>query len=172
MIRDVQSSDVDAVRDIYNYYIEHTVVSFEELPVTATEMRNRVQTVTEDFPWIVFVENDTVLGYAYASKWHSRCAYRSTVESTVYLAPSETVRGIGTKLYGELLDRLRQLPVHSVIGGIALPNPGSVALHEKFGFKKAAHYQEVGYKMDRWIDVGYWQLILDDERAGAAPDRA
>ena len=77
MIRDVQSSDVDAVRDIYNYYIEHTVVSFEELPVTATEMRNRVQTVTEDFPWIVFVENDTVLGYAYASKWHSRCAYQA-----------------------------------------------------------------------------------------------
>lgn len=172
MIRDVQSDDVDAVRDIYNYYIEHTVVSFEEQPVTASEMRTRIQIVTADFPWIVLVEDDTVAGYAYAGKWHSRCAYRSTVESTVYLAPSAVARGIGTKLYTELLDRLRQLPIHSVIGGIALPNAASVALHEKFGFEKAAHYKQVGYKMDRWIDVGYWQLILNDEHAGTAPYRA
>ena len=165
MIRDVQDSDVDSIARIYNYYIENTVVSFEEDSVSPSEMQARIQDVTDEFLWLVFEEDDAILGYAYAGKWHSRCAYRNTVESSVYLDRTAVGKGIGTRLYSELLRRLRELQIHSVIGGIALPNAESIALHEKFGFKKAAHYKEVGWKMDRWIDVGYWQLVLQEPEA-------
>jgi len=83
-----------------------------------------------------------------------------SVESTVYVAASHEGRGIGTALYTALLADLRARGMHMVVGGIALPNDGSVKLHEKFGFKKVAHFEHAGTKFDRWIDVGYWQLFL------------
>jgi L-amino acid N-acyltransferase YncA len=89
-----------------------------------------------------------------------RCAYRYSVESTVYLDPSFTGKGVGTRLYERLLASLRASGIHVVIGGIALPNPRSVAFHEKFGLTKAAHFNEVGFKFGEWIDVGYWQARL------------
>jgi phosphinothricin acetyltransferase len=82
------------------------------------------------------------------------------VEATVYVAPDRRRRGIGSLLYGNLLDALRDRGIHTAIGGIALPNPASVALQEKFGFEKVAHFAEVGYKFGRWIDLAYWQRIL------------
>lgn len=88
----------------------------------------------------------------------------------MYLSKESVGQGIGTRLYAALLDRLRSLSFHSVIGGIALPNPASVALHEKMGFAKVAHFKEVGWKMNRWIDVGYWELILGGAERGAAGD--
>ncbi len=99
-------------------------------------------------------------GYAYASEWKSRCAYRYSVETTVYLHPDARGKGIGTLLYQELIRKLSKLELHAAIGGIALPNDASVALHEKIGFKKAAHFKQVGYKFNKWVDVGYWELIL------------
>jgi len=101
-----------------------------------------------------------VLGYAYASKWKSRCAYRYAVESSIYLAPDATGRGLGTRLYVALIDALRAKSVHTIIGGIALPNPASVALSEKLGFRKIGQFEQVGWKFEKWIDVGYWELIL------------
>jgi L-amino acid N-acyltransferase YncA len=101
-----------------------------------------------------------VVGYAYASKWKSRSAYRYAVESTVYLDPRFTGQGIGRHLYGSLIAELRQRSLHAVIGGIALPNPASIALHERMGFVKVAHFKEIGWKFNQWIDVGYWELIL------------
>ncbi len=161
MIRDAQNRDVEAIRLIYNHYIEHTVVSFEETPVSADEMRSRIEWIISfNLPWLVFEENEEVLGYAYAGPWHKRAAYRFSAESSVYLAPTAVGKGVGTQLYEVLLDRLRTQGIHMVIGGVALPNPASVRLHEKMGFEKAAHYKEVGWKMGRWIDVGYWQLAL------------
>jgi phosphinothricin acetyltransferase len=84
------------------------------------------------------------------------------VESTIYLRPDAAGRGLGTKLYSSLLAELRDRQLHVAIGGIALPNAASVALHEKLGFEKVAHFRQVGNKFDRWVDVGYWQLILGD----------
>ena len=86
--------------------------------------------------------------------------YRFSVEVTVYVAPGHAGRGIGSTLYGELFPMLKTLGIRAVIGGIALPNEASVALHEKFGMRKVAHFGEVGFKFDRWIDVGYWQRTL------------
>jgi len=97
----------------------------------------------------------------HASKWKGRCAYRFSVEATVYLKTGKLGKGIGTKLYTALLNDLRKRNIHAVIGGIALPNKESQYLHEKFGFKKVAHFTEVGYKFNKWIDVGYWELLLE-----------
>ncbi len=157
-VRDAQADDAAAIAAIYNHYIEHTVVTFEESPVSGADIRDRIEeTRALALPWLVAEEAGSVLGYAYASRWKGRCAYRFSVEVTVYLAPDTGGRGLGSLLYEHLLQRLRQAGMHSVLGGIALPNPASVALHEKFGMKKVAHLEEVGFKFDRWVDVGYWQ---------------
>ncbi len=112
------------------------------------------------FPWLVWAEAGRVLGFCYAGKWKTRHGYRYAVESSIYLHPDSTGLGIGTRLYSALLRDLRQRELHVVIGGIALPNERSVALHERMGFRKTAHFEQVGWKFNRWIDVGYWQLFL------------
>ncbi|EGM68484.1 phosphinothricin N-acetyltransferase [Shewanella sp. HN-41] len=88
----------------------------------------------------------------------------------MYLSQDAIGNGIGSRLYKALIERLRDLSIHSIIGGIALPNAASVALHEKLGFEKVAHFKEVGRKMNRWIDVGYWEMVLQDAEQGATPD--
>jgi phosphinothricin acetyltransferase len=114
-----------------------------------------------ELPWLVLLDGNDLVGWAYASKWRARPGYRRAVETTVYLAPDRCARGHGTRLYQALLDRL-QGPYHCAIGGIALPNPASVALHERLGFRQVARFREVGSKFDGWVDVGYWQRMLGD----------
>jgi len=161
LVRPVTSGDAEAITRIYNHYILNTIITFEEQPISATEMAGRMEGVASaQLPWLVAEQHGNVLGYTYAGRWNSRYGYRFSVESTVYLDPAAAGRGVGSKLYGNLLDILRDMKLHVVIGGIALPNPSSVALHEKLGFRKVAHYREVGYKFDQWIDVGYWQASL------------
>ncbi len=160
MIRSATAADAAAITAIYNHYILHTPVTFEEEAITAEEMAGRMAEVQQAYNWFVAEQDGKVLGYAYAGKWKSRCAYRYTVESTVYLDKDAVGRGLGTQLYRVLLADLRQRRIHNVIGGIALPNAGSVALHEKLGFQKIGQFKEVGWKFDQWIDVGYWELIL------------
>jgi L-amino acid N-acyltransferase YncA len=160
-VRAACAHDANALARIYNHYIRETVVTFEEAPIDAATMAARLQeTAASALPWLVVEYAGAVAGYAYASKWKGRCAYRHSVESTVYLDAAQTGRGLGTQLYTALLDVLRARTLHAVIGGIALPNAASVALHEKLGFRKVAHFEEVGFKFGRWIDVGYWQLLI------------
>jgi len=161
MIRAATESDVQVISDIYNYYIANTVVTFEELPVSQNDILERIKKITDSsLPWLVAEDAGAVIGYAYAGKWNVRSAYRHTVESTVYLSHSTVAKGWGTKLYTALFDTLRQKSIHTVIGGITIPNPASIALHEKFGMKKVAHFSEVGHKFGKWLDVGYWQTEL------------
>ena len=105
-------------------------------------------------------EDGRVIGYACARKWADRRSYQFTAQGTAYLHPDFVGRGIGRRMYELVISELRSRGFHSIIGGIALPNDISVALHEKLGFVKVAHLKEVGWKFDRWIDVGYWQLFL------------
>lgn len=161
MIRAATADDAAAIVAIYNHYIATTTISFEERPVAPDEMAGRIRDVTARLPWLVFEDDGAVLGYAYATAWRVRSAYRFSAETSVYLAPGQGGRGIGTALYKALLARLREQGVHMAIGGIAQPNPASVALHESLGFEKVAHFKEVGRKFERWIDVGYWELRLD-----------
>lgn len=160
VIRPCEPRDAAAICKIYNYYIRDTVVTFEESEVDAAEMAARIATVTAQHPWLVREVGGVVVGYAYAASWKTRSAYRFAVETTVYLAAEHTGQGHGLALYQELLARLRATSVHCLIGGIALPNAASVGLHEKLGFRKIGQFSEVGWKFDRWIDVGYWELVL------------
>ena len=154
-------ADAAAIADIYNHYITDTVVTFEEEAVSAEEIARRLDEVTAaSLPWLVAEVDEQVLGYAYGGKWKTRSAYRFSTEVAVYLRQDQVGRGLGTRLFGALLPLLGERGVHAVIGGIALPNPASIALHEKFGLKKVAHFSEVGFKFGRWIDVGYWYRTL------------
>lgn len=160
MIRMAAAADVDTVRGIYNHYVTNTIVTFEEQPVTTAEMQSRMTTVLEKLPWLVLERDGAIAGYAYASPWKSRIGYRFAVESSIYLAPTHVGRGFGSALYQGLLDDLSVRGIHCVIGGAALPNAASVALHEKLGFTKVAHFRENGFKFGHWIDVAYWQRLL------------
>lgn len=160
MIRRVKPSDADEICTIYNNYIRNSTVTFEEKPLTGDDFISRINNVCPDYPWFVSEEDGKVIGYIYADKWKGRSAYRYTVEFAVYIASTHAGRGTGTILMEALIGDLKERSIHSVIGGIALPNPASIALCEKFGFKKVAHFREAGKKFGAWIDVGYWQRIL------------
>lgn len=160
MIRNVADKDARALAEIYNYYVLNSIATFDEAAIHEEEMLQRIQDGIDKLPWLVYEENNKVLGYAYASKWKSRCAYAHTVESTVYVSHNAIGKGIGSVLYEALLERLKTNNMHTVIAGISLPNDSSIRLHEKYGFTKAGHFKEVGYKFEKWIDVGYWELIL------------
>jgi L-amino acid N-acyltransferase YncA len=160
MIRPVTLDDAPAIADIYNYYVQNTVVTFEEKPVKVSDVTRRINEVVQNYPWLVFEEEEKVVGYAYAKKWKARTAYRFAVEATIYVLPDKQRKGIGRELYTSLIEQLRNKKIHSILGGIALPNKGSVKLHESFGFVKIAEFKEVGWKFDKWVSVGYWELIL------------
>jgi L-amino acid N-acyltransferase YncA len=160
-IRPATPLDAARICAIYNHYVTTTTVSFEEDPVSEQDMAQRIADVgAAGLPWLVLEVDGALAGYAYATKWRVRPAYRFSVESTVYLDKDCTGRGLGRILYGALLDELRKRDLRLVIGGIAQPNEGSVGLHEALGFRKVAHFSEVGMKFGRWLDVGYWELKL------------
>jgi phosphinothricin acetyltransferase len=160
-VRPADARDAEAIARIYNHYIVDTAISFEEQAVSPAEMAERILEVQAvSLPWLVAERDGRLIGYAYASKWKGRCAYRHSVESTIYLEAGLERQGIGNQLYGALMADLRERSIHVVIGGIAQPNPACVALHERLGFEKVAHFREVGYKFGRWIDVAYWQKAL------------
>jgi L-amino acid N-acyltransferase YncA len=161
MIRRVKQSDAQQICNIYNYYVANTIITFEEVPVTEQEMKKRIAEISTEFPWLVFEAETGIAGFAYASRWKSRSAYRYSVESTVYVAQDKLRKKIGQQLLSELIVKLKTSGIHSIIAGIALPNLGSVGLHEKFGFKKIGEFAEVGWKFNQWINVGYWELLLD-----------
>ena len=153
-------ADAGQVCAIYNPYVRETVVTFEESPVGERDMAQRIEATLARLPWLVWEQDGAIAGYACATPWKSRSAYRFSVESTVYVAQALARRGIGTRLMEALVADLRARNIHCVVGGVALPNPASIALHEKLGFMKIAEFKEVGYKLGRWVDVGYWELLL------------
>jgi phosphinothricin acetyltransferase len=163
MLRNVQISDSKDICNIYNYYVLNSIITFDEEPLELKTIESMITESTADLPWLVAEINDQVIGYAYTSKWKSRYSYRYTVESSIYLHPNQTGQGFGKQLYSALISQLRSQNLHSIIGGISLPNPASIALHEKLGFEKVAHFKEVGCKFGKWIDVGYWELIFNPQ---------
>ena len=123
-------------------------------------MQNRIRTITEHYPFLVYEIDNEIVAYAYAARWKVRQAYDYTVESSIYLKVGFEGKKIGSKLYPVLIEELKKLKIHSVLGGISVPNEASIALHEKLGFKKAGVLKEVGFKFGRWIDVAYLELLL------------
>lgn len=163
MIRRVNIKDAEALASIYNYYIEHTIITFEDVVLSAQAFEKRILDISTRYPWLVWEEDSKILGYAYANTWKVRSAYRYSVEATVYLSHKKGAqkRGIGTLLYRRLLEELKAKQIHCVIGGVALPNEASMAMHKKLGFQYVGTFKAVGYKLDQWLDVAYWQINLE-----------
>lgn len=160
MIRNATAADVPAICNIYNHHVLNTMVTFEEEPVSIAEMQQRLETITARYPWLVYEDNGIVAGYAYATQWKTRAAYRHSAETSIYVAEGHTGKGIGRQLYARLLAILKEQGIHAALGGAALPNPASVKLHEALGFKYVGSFSQVGYKFGKWIDTGYWELVL------------
>ena len=148
MIRDITINDADACTQIYNYYILNTVVTFEEEVITTLEMQSRIKETTESLPWLVFEDNGTVLGYAYASKWKGRCAYRFTAETTVYLDEKARGRGIGSQLYTELLNRLKALNYHTAMVELHSRMMPVLPFTKKWGLLKLLNFVK---QVAKWV---------------------
>lgn len=161
MIRTVEWEDVKRITEIYNYYIRETIITFEEEEISAEEMKRRIGLILDrNYPFIVHEENDKITGYAYLNNWRSRPAYNITLETSIYIDKDCCGKGIGTKLYAALIDRTKEMNLHSLIGGISLPNEASRNIHRKFGFELVGNFKESGLKFGKLIDVEFWQLML------------
>ena len=159
-IRNVRLEDRDIITEIYNYYVENTIITFDEELYTPEDMAHKIETIIGEYPFIVLEEEGSVIGYAYGSRYRPKNAYRFTVEVTIYLKSVLTGRGYGSMVFERLLVLLKEAGYHNCVGVLGLPNPKSQSLHEKFMFKKIGHQSEAGFKFDRWIDVGFWERIL------------
>ena len=164
-IRTAQPGDAPSVQAIYAAVVLDSAISFEEVPPTVEEMRQRIATTLATFPYLVALHDGQVVGYAYAGAHHARAAYRWSVDVTVYIAENQRRNGVGRQLYERLLPLLRKLGYRSAYAAIALPNPGSVGLHERLGFRPVGTFPQVGFKLGSWHDVGYWHCELAEHDA-------
>lgn len=155
--------DLDVILEISNWAAANTAANFAAEPETLDAWRTDWQTTHRMYPWFVATDAGDVIGFAKASPWNGRCAYHWTAETTVYVAPGHHRRGVGKSLYDRLLSTLRAQGYRTLLGGITVPNPASVRLHESFGFRRVALLERVGWKFGTWHDVGYWELLLRDD---------
>lgn len=159
LIRDFEERDILPAATLTNHYIQHTAVHFGIHPYTPEEFR-AIWHARDQYPWLTAEIDNRFAGYAKGARWRERDAYAKTVEVGLYIDPAFQKQGVGTALYKELLARLKNSGYHTAVGGVTLPNEGSVRLHESMGFTKVGVFREVGRKFDQWHDTGWWQLIL------------
>jgi phosphinothricin acetyltransferase len=160
VVRTAEEADGEAIAAIYAPYVQNTPISFETEPPTPEVMAARIARTLETHPWFVAEYDGKVVGYAYAGKHRERAAYRWTVDTTIYVDAVAHRRGIGQALYRALLNTLRQQAFRSAFAEIVLPNPGSIRLHEAVGFRSVGVHKNIGFKLGRWHDIGYWCLGL------------
>ena len=159
-IRIARPTDAKAVLEIYSPYITDSAVSFEISVPSQSEFESRMTETLARFPWLVLEDEGQVVGYAYASSHRSRCAYNWSVEASVYVSPDHRKKKIASRLYTALFEILKKQGVLNVYSGITLPNEASVSFHESMGFSSVGVYHKVGFKLEKWHDVGWWQLRL------------
>jgi phosphinothricin acetyltransferase len=160
MIRPATVDDGAAVAEVYRPYVESSVISFEMVPPDAEEMRSRIATTLERWPWLVSERDGRVAGYAYATAHRVRAAYQWSVDATVYVHQRFHRQGVGRELYAALFPLLVRQGYVNAYAGITLPNEKSVGLHEAMGFVPVGVYRHVGFKQGRWHDVGWWHRPL------------
>ncbi|MFV0606034.1 MAG: GNAT family N-acetyltransferase [Niabella sp.] len=160
IIREIETKDLNAVLGIYSPFINDTAVTFETIQPGFDLFKQRVASVTQQYPWLVAEEDGIILGYAYASSYRERKAYQWCCEVSIYLHPNSKGKGIAGNLYKALIEILHIQEFCNAYAVIALPNDNSVRFHEKYGFKWFATYNNVGYKLGKWHNVGWWQLAI------------
>ena len=159
-IRVARGGDAGEIARIYRPFVESTIISFETVPPDPSQMADRLAATLPRYPWIVCEWEGRIAGYAYATTHRERKAYQWSVDTSAYVHPEFWRRGIGRGLYRSLFEILSAQGFTNAYAGIALPNPGSVGLHESVGFRPVGVYRSVGYKLGGWHDVGWWQLGL------------
>ena len=162
MIREVALRDAGAIADIYNQYIARSVATFETESVSQAEMGERIKRIAGSFPFLVYEADGIVAGFCYAHPWKERAAYRLTLETTVYVAPGYTGRGVGSKLMSELIGACRERGYHALVACITDGNESCGAMHEKLGFRQVSAFREVGCKFGRWLGVKDYELLLEE----------
>lgn len=168
-VRIATEADARAIATIYEPYVRETAISFEELPPTPSEMARRLTSTLESYPYLVFDDGGSVLGYAYGSTLRTKPAYRWSVETTIYVARNAQRRGVGRALYAELLRLLTKQRFHVAFAGIVPPNEKSIGLHESLGFMYLGTFAEIGFKHGQFHDLGWWRRPLAEGRPHHEP---
>ncbi len=169
VIREAVEEDFARITEIYSYYVRETTITFEYIPPTIEEMIERFQGIRMRFPYLVVEENKKVVGYAYASVFKARAAYDWCAETTIYLDVEMKAKGIGSLLYGELIQRLKAQNITNLNACITLGNPQSIAFHEKIGYEKVAHFHNCGYKFEQWHDIIWMEAIIGEHKVKMEP---
>jgi len=169
MIRIAKADDSESILKIYAPYIENTSYTFEMDVPTVDSFKERISAYLQNWPWLVCEINGVIAGYAYGSRHRERVAYQWSVESSVYVHDDYQRMGVAQALYRALIGILKLQGFRNLYAVINLPNDKSVSFHEKSGFEYFATYKNVGYKLGRWKNVGWWQLQLNEYLAEPAP---
>jgi phosphinothricin acetyltransferase len=166
VLRSGVAADLGALTDIYNHYVRTSHATFDTEPFTVPQRREWFSHFSTDGPYrlVVATRDGRPVGYASSSRFRPKPAYRTSVETSIYLHPDEVGAGLGARLYEQLLDELRRADAHRAYAGIAVPNAGSAALHQRFGFVKVGTFSQVGFKFGRYIDVDWYELNLTADR--------
>ncbi|MCX6379057.1 MAG: GNAT family N-acetyltransferase [Armatimonadetes bacterium] len=167
-VRVATKADAQGILEIYAPIVQETVISFEMEPPSIEEMEGRIERTLVQYPWLVCVENERVLGYVYGSQFRARTAYQWSVEVTVYVHPDVHGQGVGKRLYRALFNILRQQGYVAMYAGVTLPNPASVGIHESMGFQPVGAFPLAGFKFGAWHDVGFWYMVLSEPNSTPA----
>lgn len=159
-IRIAKITDSKGIAAIYEPYVLHTAITFEYEVPTAAEFSERIQTITNEYPWLVCLQNNQIVGYAYAHKHRNRTAYNWSTESTIYIAEGAHRKGIARILYDTLFAILKLQGYVNVYAGVLVPNEKSEGLHAAMGFKEIGNFTKIGYKLGKWHDVKWFELHL------------
>ncbi|MDB4161657.1 GNAT family N-acetyltransferase [Bacteroidia bacterium] len=156
-IREANQEDAGSIADIYNHYIENTVITFDTETISTDAMHHKIAELQDKYPVLVITLGIDIAGFAFGSSWKTKAAYKHCAETTVYIHPDFQGNGLGLRLYNALLSSLPLFDIVNAIACITIPNQASIKLHEKLGFKKIGRFDKVGFKKEEWIDVEYWQ---------------
>lgn len=162
MIRIATTDDAESILKIYAPYIENTSYTFETDVPTIESFKERISSYLQHWPWLVCELGGVIAGYAYGAQHRERVAYQWSVESSVYIHDDYQRMGVARALYTALINILKLQGFRNLYAVINLPNDKSVSFHEKLGFEYFATYKNVGYKLGRWKNVGWWQLQLNE----------
>lgn len=161
-IRAAKTTDAERILKIYTPYITNTTISFEFDVPSITEMADRINTHSQDFPYLVAEQNGKVIGYTYAKAFASREAFKYDAELSIYVDEATTANGVGQELFNNMETRLIDQGIIQLVSTIALPNEASVGFHKKNGFEQIGHFPNAGYKFNAWHDIVWMLKSIND----------
>ena len=159
-IRTIDKNDTQEVLEIYAYYVRNTAITFDYDVPNTSEFIKKIATITRDYPWLVCVENEKIIGYAYGSIHRTKMAYQWSPESTIYLANGTYRKGLGRVLYETLFSLLKLQGYVNVYAGVTIPNINSEEFHKALGFNEIGVFHRAGYKLQKWHDTKWFELHL------------